>query len=196
LPVGSRRRRIFRAIDEGAGDGDALLFRRRKSSVGRWPRRCVRRNRSRPRGRGAGRSPAIDFGEAKRKFDVFFDVMRGKKVLNDLKKRSCRWCCAVARELERVERCDVLGRARNRSGGGASSPAMRSATWICRSRKSPRRAGNSLLAQKSESSLDGADGSFAHGVVAGDAVELDAGSVGGMEVASIDDTREREKHFI
>jgi len=39
----------------------------------------------------------------------------------------------------------------------------------------PRRARNSLLATERESFVDGADGSFAHGVVAGDAVELDGG---------------------
>jgi len=75
LPV-ARRREGFGAIDESAGDGDALLFAAGKFR-GAMPRRWVRRTRSRASRtrRGARR---VDFSEAKREFDVFLEVMRGE----------------------------------------------------------------------------------------------------------------------
>jgi len=74
--------------------------------------------------------------------------------------------------------CSGRGRGWCRRWGGRG-PAMRLRSVDLPEPEEPRRARNSLLATERVEFVDGADGSFAHGVVAGDAVELDGGIGGG-----------------
>jgi len=58
---------------------------------------------------------------------------------------------------------------------GRSRPAMRLRSVDLPEPEEPRRAREFVVGDGEGEFVDGADGSFAHGVVAGDAVELDGG---------------------
>jgi hypothetical protein len=126
----------------------------------------------------AGRSfGAIDFGEAKRKLDIFLESHARKKV--EGLKNHPDGVAAVAGELERVERSDVLAVGEDGPGGGAVE-AGNEIEQRGFSRAGGAEESEEFVVGHGEGEfVDGADGGFAHGVVAGDAVELDGGIGGG-----------------
>ena len=79
LPVGSSASRILGRLTSARAIATRCCSPP-ESSLGRWPRRCVRRTRSsasRTRARAVG---AIDLGQSKREFDVFFQCHAGQEM--------------------------------------------------------------------------------------------------------------------
>jgi len=106
----------FRAIDEGAGDGDALLFAAGKFG-GAVAEAMGEANALEGFADACGTFGAIDFGEAKRKLDIFFESHARQKVegLED----HADGVRAVAGKIERVEGGDVLPVRVDGAGSGA-----------------------------------------------------------------------------
>ena len=166
----------LRAIDEGAGDGDALLFAagELRGTVAETMREANALERFANAGGALG---AIDFGEAKREFDIFFEGHAREKVegLED----HANGVATIAGEIERAKKSDVLAVGED----GAGSGAIETGDEI--EQRGFSRAGGAeeseefVVGDGEGEFVDGTDGRFAHGVVAGDAVELDGGIGGG-----------------
>ncbi len=166
----------FGAIDEGAGDGDALLF-----TAGKFRGAMAETMREADAFEGfadaGGTFGAIDFGEAKRELDIFLEGHAREKVegLEDHTDGGA----AVAGELKRVEGGDVLAVGEDGAGGGAveAGDEVEERGFAGAGRAEERE--EFVVGYGEGEFVDGADGGFTHGVVAGDAVELDGGIGGG-----------------
>ena len=107
----------FRAIDEGAGDGDALLLAAGKFG-GAMAEAMSEANALEGFADARGTLGAIDFGEAKREFDIFLE-RHARKEIEGLEDHA-DGVAAIAGEFERGERGDDSGRWRgwSRRWGG------------------------------------------------------------------------------
>jgi hypothetical protein len=172
IPRGLVGEKNFWAIDEGAGDGDALLF-----AAGEFRGAMAEAMRKADALEGfadaSGAICAIDFGEAKWEFDIFFECHAREKV--EGLKDHADGVAAVAGETERVERSDVLAVSED----GAGCRAVEAGDEI--QERGFTGAGGAeeteefVVGDGEGEFVDGADGSFAHRVVARDAVELNGG---------------------
>jgi len=166
----------FRAIDESAGDGNALLLATGKF---RWAvaEAMCQANALERFMDARGTLGAIDFGEAERKLDVFLEGHAREKVegLED----HADGVAAVAGERERVQRCDVLAVGEDRTGSGTveAGDEVQESGFAGAGRAEERE--EFVVGDGEREFVDGVDGGFAHDVVAGDAVELDGGGGGG-----------------
>jgi len=166
----------LRAIDESAGDGDALLF-----AAGKFRGAMAEAMREANAFEGftdaGGALGAIDFSEAKREFDVFLEGHAREKV--EGLKDHADGVAAVAGEIEGGKRGDVPAVGEDGAGGGAVEAGDEIEERGFAGAGGAEEGEEFVVGDGEGEFVDGADGSFAHGVVAGDAVELDGGIGGG-----------------
>ena len=156
----------FGAIDESAGDGNALLLAAREfcGAMAETMSQSTRSRASRTRGDGRrGRFPQGG-GEAQ-----YFP--RGSCGGGDGKtEKSCRWCCSDSGPSREMKAKRYSGHWRRGPEVGRSSPAMRLRSVDLPEPEEPRRARNSFGGDGEGYVIHSADAGFAHGVVAGDAI--------------------------
>ncbi len=172
------REKDFGAIDEGAGDGDALLFAAGKLR-GAMAEAVGEADAFEGFADARGTLGAIDFGEAEGEFDIFLES-HARQEVERLEDHADR-VTAIPGEFERRERGDVLAEGDNGAGGGAveSGDEIQQGGLSGAGRAEE---GEKFVWENGERDIvDGADGGFTHGVVAGDTVELDGGIGSGHE---------------
>jgi len=168
----------LRTIDEGSGDGDALLFA--AGEFGGAMAEAVREaNPLKGFADAGGAFGAIDFGEAEREFDVFFEGHTREEIegLED----HADGVAAVAGEFDGRERGNILAEGEDGAGGGTveSGDEVKQSGFAGAGGAEERE--KFAFGDGEGDFVDGADGGFAHGVVAGDTIELDGGSGSGHE---------------
>jgi hypothetical protein len=166
----------FRAIDEGAGDGHALLF-----AAGEFGGAMAEAMREADTFKGfadaRGTLGAIDFGEAKREFDIFLEG-HARKEIEGLEDHADGGA-AIAGEIEGRERGDIPAEGEDGAGGGAVESGDEIEEGGFAGAGGAEEGEEFILRDAEGDFVDGADGGCAHGVVTGDAVELDGGGGGG-----------------
>ncbi len=166
----------FRAIDEGAGDGDALLF-----ATGEFRGAVAEAVREANALEGfadaGGTLGAVDLGQAKWQLDIFFERHAREKV-ERLEDHS-NGVAAVAGEIEGIERGDIPAVGKDGAGSGAIQAGDEIEERGFSRTGGAEESEEFVVGYGEGEFVDGADRSFAHGVVAGDAVELDRGIGGG-----------------
>ena len=166
----------FGTIHEGASDSDALLFAAGEF-CGAMAKAMGEADALEGFADAGGAIGAIDFGEAKREFDIFLEGHSREKV--EGLKDHADGVAAVAGELERVERGDVLAVSEDGTGSGAVEAGDEIEQRGFAGAGGTEESEKFVVGYGEGEFVDGADGGFAHGVVAGDAVELDGGIGGG-----------------
>ncbi len=163
----------FRAIDERAGDGDALLFAARKFG-GAMAEAMGEADTFEGFADAGGTLGAIDLGEAKREFDIFLEG-HARKEIEGLEDHADGGA-AIAGKIEGGERGDVLTEGQDGAGGGAVEPGDEIEERGFAGAGGAEEGEEFVLRDGKGDFVDGANGGCAHGVVAGDAVELDGKS--------------------
>jgi len=168
----------LRVIDEGAGDGNALLFA--AGEFGGAMAEAVREaNALKGFADAGGAFGAIDFGEAEREFDVFFEG-HAREEIEGLEDHA-DGVAAVAGEFDGREGGNVLAEGEDGAGGGAVEPGDEVEQSGFAGAGGAEEGEEFVFGDGEGDFVDGADGGFAHGVVAGDTIELDGGSGSGHE---------------
>jgi hypothetical protein len=163
----------FRAIDEGAGNGDALLFAAGEFG-GAMAEAMGEADAFERFANAGGTLGAIHFGEAKRELDIFLEG-HAREEIEGLEDHADGGA-AITGEIEGGERGDVLAEGENGAGGGAveSGNEIKEGGFAGAGRAEE---GEEFVLRDGEGDfVDGANGGCAHGVVARDAVELDGKS--------------------
>ncbi len=135
----------------------------------------------------------VDFGETERELDIFFEG-HAREEMEGLEDHA-DGVAAVTGKVEGRERGDILAIGEDGAGSGAVETGneieKRGLAGAGRAEKCEEFVGGN----RERDVVDGADAGFAHGVVAGDAVELDGG-LGVGHGGQIMIRRERVLYFI
>jgi len=163
------------AVDEGAGDGAALLF-----AAGEFRGTVTAACREADvfeRGLDAGGAlVAIDFGESQRELDVFREGHAGEEIkgLED----HAHGVAAVAGEFDGINGGEVAAADVDGAGGGAVESGQEIEKGGFAGAGAAEKGDEFAGADFERDVVDGGDGGVAEMVVAGDVLGLDEGSVG------------------
>ena len=160
------------AVDEGAGDGAALLFA--AGEFGGTVAAACREADVFERGLDAGGAlGAIDFGESQRELDVFREGHAGEEIerLED----HADGVAAVAGEFCRIDGGEVAAADVDGAGGGAVESGQEIEKGGLAGAGAAEKGDEFALADFEGDVVDGGDGGVAEVVVAGDVLGLDEG---------------------
>jgi len=162
----------LRAIDESAGDGHALLLAAGEFG-GAVAKTMCEANALEGFADTRWALGPIHFGEAKWEFDILFEGHAREEVerLED----HADGVAAIAGEFYRGKSRDVLTMRGDRTGCGAIQAGDEIEERGFAGAGGAEECEELVVGNGERKFVDRADGSFAHGVVAGDAIELDSG---------------------
>ena len=153
----------FGAIDERAGDGDALLL-----ASGKFRGAVAEAMRQANAFDGFANArwafATIDFGEAKRELDIFFERHAWEKV--ERLENHADGVAAVAGEIERGQRGNVLTVSEDGAGSGPVEAGDEIQERGFAGAGGAEEGEEFAVGDREREFVDGTDGSFAHGVVA------------------------------
>ena len=160
------------AIDQRAGDGRALLL-----AAGKLARAMAdalfESDALEGLADARGSFGAVDFREAQRKFDVFFERHPREKI--EGLKNHAHGLPSVARELERGHLREILAVREDRAGAGAVEPGDEIEKGGFSGARAAEKREKFTYRDGERDFVDGADDGFAHEVVAGDGSKPDSG---------------------
>jgi len=166
-----------RAIDQGAGDGAALLFAAGEFG-GAVAAACAEADVVESGSDAGGALGALDFGKTQRKLDIFLEGHAGEEIerLED----HTDGVAAVAGEFHRVDGSEVAAADVDGAGGGAIEAGQEIEEGGLAGAGAAEKSDKFAGADFERDVVDGGDDGVAESVVAGDVLGVDEWARGGL----------------